>query len=125
MTLAGRIINGLVVVFLAFDGVVKLLALPVAVDATVRLGYPASVVVPLGIVELLSLAVYVIPRTSALGAVLLTGYLGGATASQVRVGDPWFLFPVFVGLLVWASWFMRAPGLAMLLFNPGARVEAR
>src|SRR5262245_57721428 len=98
---AGRTLSGLITVFLIFDSGVKLMKLPVAVEGTVRLGYPAGVIVPLGVVLLASVVLYIVGRTSILGAILLTGYLGGATATQVRVEDPWFVFPVALGVLVW------------------------
>src|SRR5215467_11700750 len=104
---AGRLITAFTVAFLLFDTMVKVLNLPVAVEGTVRLGYPAGLVMYIGIVELICLALYLYPRTAVLGAILLTGYLGGATATQVRVGDPWFIFPVVVGVLVWAGLFLR------------------
>src|SRR5262250_2937340 len=103
----GRVITILTVAFLVFDTMVKVLNLPVAVEGTARLGYPARLVIYLGIVELICLAAYLYPRTAVLGAVLLTGYLGGATATQVRVEDPWFIFPVVVGVLVWVGLFLR------------------
>jgi hypothetical protein len=111
---AGRIISALIVLFLLFDAVVKLLQLPVAVEPTVRLGYPVSLVLGIGIVELLCVALYVIPRTSVLGAILLTGYLGGATATHVRIGDPFF-FPIVVGVLVWVGLFLRDNRLRTLI----------
>src|SRR5215813_2008381 len=104
---AGRIMSALIVLFLLFDGGVKAMKLAPAVEATVRIGYPASLVVPIGIVELICVALFVIPRTSILGAILLTAYLGGATATQVRLGDPWFFFPVAIGVLVWGGLFLR------------------
>jgi DoxX-like protein len=104
---AGRLISALVVMFLLFDATVKLLKLPVAVEGTTRLGYPAGVVFPLGILLLVCVALYVIPRTSVLGAILLTGYLGGATATNVRVQNSWTLFPVVIGVLVWAALYLR------------------
>src|SRR6516225_2108762 len=103
----GRVITILTVAFLLFDAMVKVLNLPVAVEGTARLGYPARLVIYLGIVELICLAAYLYPRTAVLGALLLTGYLGGATATQVRVEDPWFIFPVLVGVLVWVGLFLR------------------
>jgi len=103
----GRAISGLVILFLLFDSTIKLIRAPAAVEGTVQLGYPAGVLVPLGIVLLISTILYAIPRTSVLGAILLTGYLGGATATQVRVQDPWFLFPVGLGVLVWLGLFLR------------------
>ena len=101
----GRVITILTVVFLLFDAMVKVLNLPVAVEGTAKLGYSAKLV--LGIVELICLAAYLYPRTAVLGAVLLTGYLGGATASQVRVEDSWFIFPVAIGILLWVGLFLR------------------
>jgi DoxX-like family len=107
MLWAGRIVNALTTLFLLFDAVVKLLRLAPAIEGTVRLGYPVAVVVPIGLTLLLCVVLYVIPRTSVLGAILITGYLGGATATQVRVEDPWFLFPVGLGVLVWLGLFLR------------------
>jgi hypothetical protein len=103
------IIGGLMVLFLIFDGVIKVLQLAPAIEATVALGYPATVVLPLGIVELLCLAVYLFPRTAPLGAVLLTGYLGGAVATHLRNGSPVFslIFPVILGALLWLSLWLR------------------
>jgi len=112
---AGRVISALVVIFLLFDAAVKLLKLPVAMEGTTRLGYPAGVVFPLGIVLLACVALYVIPRTSVLGAILLTGYLGGATATNVRVQNPWILFPVVIGVLVWAGLYLRDDRLRQLI----------
>src|SRR5262245_28918345 len=83
---AGRILSAFAMLFLAFDTIIKVLNLPPAVEATTQLGYPVGLVVTIGIIELACLAVYSIPRTSVLGAVLLTGYLGGAIATQLRAG---------------------------------------
>ena len=107
MLWTGRVITALVGLFLLFDCTVKLMKASSAVQGTVQLGYPESTVVPIGMVLLASLAFYIIPRTSILGAILLTGYLGGATATMVRVGSPWILFPVLVGMLVWAGLYFR------------------
>jgi DoxX-like protein len=112
---AGSIVSALMVLFLMFDGGIKVMKLAPAVEGTTRLGYPASIVLPLGIVELVCLFLYVVPRTSILGAILLTGYLGGATATQVRLRDPWFLFPVAVGALVWLGPFLRDHRLRALI----------
>src|SRR5262245_16539830 len=103
----GRVTTIFTVAFLLFDTIVKVLNLPVAVEGTARLGYPAGLVMYIGMVELVCLGAYLYPRTAVLGAILLTGYLGGATATQVRVEDPWFIFPVVVGVLVWAGLFLR------------------
>ena len=104
---SGRMITIFTVAFLLFDAMVKVLNLPVAVEGTVRLGYPARLVMYIGIVELICLGAYLYPRTAVLGASLVTGYLGGATATQVRVEDPWSIFPVVIGVLVWAGLFLR------------------
>jgi hypothetical protein len=107
---AGRILSGLAVLFLLWDGVIKLMALTPVAEAFVRLGYSVSLAVGIGILELTCLAVYVIPRTALLGAVLLTGFLGGAVATHVRVEDPLLthtFFPIYVGALVWGGLVLR------------------
>ena len=106
---AGRIISGLPVLFLLMDGVMKLIKPPFVVETTVKLGYPASVIVGLGIVLIVCVLLYLIPATSVLGAILLTGYLGGAVATHVRIGESQFsmIFPVIIGALLWAGLFMR------------------
>jgi hypothetical protein len=115
MLWAGRILGGLVILFMLFDGVIKVMNLPAAVEGTVRVGYPARLVVTIGVVALACTILYAVPRTSILGAILLTGYLGGATATQVRMEDPWFLFPVAIGGLVWAAIFLRDNRLRTLI----------
>ena len=112
---AGRIICALVVVFLLFDCSLKILRLAPAMEANARLGYPASVILPIGITELICVILFIIPRTSILGTILLTGYLGGATATQVRLEDPWFFFPVVIGGLVWGGLFLRDERLRALV----------
>jgi DoxX-like family len=114
---AGYIISGLAVLFLIFDGGIKALQLAPAIEATVQLGYPASAVFGLGILQLACLAAYVIPRTSVLGAILLTGYLGGAIATQVRVGAPLFslVFAIALGAMIWGGLLLRDPQLRLLL----------
>ena len=106
----GLIISGLPARFLLLDAIGKLIRPPAVVDGTVELGYPENVIVPLGIVLLISTFLYIIPRTSVLGAILLTGYLGGAVATHVRVGNPVFthmLFPVYLGVLIWLGLYLR------------------
>ncbi len=114
---AGRILTALVVLFLLVDSAIKVMKAQVAVEGTVKLGYPASVLVGLGVVLLVSTLLYAIPQTSFLGAILLTGYLGGAVATHVRVSDPLFnvLFPVFVGVMIWGGLFLRDNRLRALL----------
>jgi hypothetical protein len=88
------------------------------VEGTTELGYPESVVVGIGIIELVCLVVYLIPRTTVLGAVLLTGYFGGAIASHVRIGSPLFthvLFPIYVAVLIWGGLFLREGRLRALI----------
>src|SRR5262245_32867266 len=109
-TWTGHILTGLVTAFLLFDGGVKVFLSGFAAAASTQLGLPDSLIVPIGVMELACLAVYLIPQTSALGAVLLTGFLGGAVATHLRVGDPMLgftLFPLYVGAFVWAGLFLR------------------
>ncbi len=106
---AGRIVSGLCVLFLTFDGVMKLIQPPQVVEASAEMGLPQSALAGIGVVLLISLALYVIPATAALGAILLTGYLGGAIATHVRVGGPAFpiIFASVFGMLVWLGLFLR------------------
>jgi hypothetical protein len=118
MLWAGRIISGLTALFLLFDGVLKLVKPAPVVEGTVRLGYPESVILSLGIVLLVCTVLYVIPPTAVLGAILLTGYLGGAVATHVRVSDPLFshvLFPVYLGVLLWGGLYLRDDRLRALI----------
>ena len=115
---AGRIMSALPALFLLVDGIAKLAKPAPVVEGTVKLGYPESVIVPLGIILLTCTIIYVIPRTSVLGAILLTGYLGGAVATHVRVGDPLFthvLFPVYLGVLIWGGLYLRDDRLPALI----------
>ena len=115
---AGRIIGAVAILFLVFDGVGKILALPPVVEGTARLGYPTSVLLGIGIVEVACLIAYVLPRTSVLGAILLTGYLGGAVATHVRIGSPLFshvLFPIYLAVLIWGALFLRHDRLRVLI----------
>ena len=114
---AGRIISALVILFLIFDGVIKVMQHPEAVRPTTQLGYPASLVFWIGIIELVCLVVYVIPQTSVLGAILLTGYLGGAVATNVRAGSELFsvFFPIIIGVLIWGGLFLRDRRLRALI----------
>lgn len=115
---AGRILSGLPALFLLLDGVAKLAQPVQVVDGTKELGYPVSVILPLGIVLLTCTILYIIPRTSVLGAILLTGYLGGAVATHVRVEHPMFthtLFPTYLGVMLWAGLYLRDVRLQALL----------
>lgn len=113
---AGRIISALPALFLLMDVVMKLFKTAPVVEETVRLGYP-DVMFALGLVLLACTVLYVIPTTSVLGAILLTGYLGGAVASHVRVGEGLFpvSFPVIVGVLVWLGLYLRDVRLRSLI----------
>ncbi|HEX2671671.1 MAG TPA: DoxX family protein [Polyangiaceae bacterium] len=115
---AGCAMSALPVLFLLFDCVIKLLEIGPVVDSFTQLGYPVSLARGIGGLELACLALYVLPRTAVLGAIVLTGFLGGAVSTHLRVGDPLFshvLFPVYVGLLVWGGLFLRDDTLRVLL----------
>jgi hypothetical protein len=110
----GWALSGLAILFLIMDGVMKLVGPSVVVEAQEHLGYPGSVTFGLGVLLLACTALYAIPKTSLLGAILLTGYLGGAIASQLRIGEPWFshiLFGVYLGLFVWGGLYLRSEKL--------------
>ena len=106
---AGRILSALPALFLLLDGVMKVVKPAFVVEATVQLGYPESVIVALGVVLVACTILYLIPRTAVLGAILLTGYLGGAVATHVRVGGPLFsiLMPVILGAMLWGGLYLR------------------
>ena len=115
---AGRVISALPVLFLLMDAIMKLIKLAPVVEATVKIGWPESLIIPLGIVLLVCTLLYVIPSTSVLGAILLTGYLGGAVATHLRIGDPLFthvLFPVYLGVLLWLGLYLRDARLRALV----------
>lgn len=119
----GRILSGLAVLFLLFDSVIKLLGITPVADAFGRLGYPVSLAAGIGILELGCIGVYLLRPVAVSGAVLLTGFLGGAVASHLRVGDPLFshvLFPTYVGALLWAGLFLRDERLRTLFSQKGA-----
>jgi hypothetical protein len=114
----GYVLTGLVTLFLLFDAVTKLLRLTMVVDATVQMGFPASTVPVIGGTLLVCLVLYLVPRTAVLGAVLLTGYLGGAVCAQLRIEAPLFsalLFPVYTGVLVWLGLYLRSAALQALV----------
>jgi hypothetical protein len=114
----GRTLSALAILFLSFDTIVKVLRLPVAVDGTTQLGYPESSVFVIGIIQLVCLVLYVIPKTSVFGAILFTGYLGGAIATHLRIGSPLFthiLFPIYVAVLIWGGLYAREPRLRAVI----------
>ena len=113
----GRILGSVAVAFLLLDGGMKLFNPAPVTEAMIRLGYPVKDSLGIGIVLLACVVLYAVPRTSFLGAVLLTGYLGGAVATHLRVGDPLFshvLFPVYFGVVIWLSLFLRNQRLRSL-----------
>jgi hypothetical protein len=109
-----RILGGLVTLFLLVDAVGKILRLAPYVEGTAKVGYPAGVLVPLGVVLLACTVLYVVKRTAVLGAILLTGYLGGAVATHVRMEQP-FIMPVIMGVIVWGCLYLRDARLRALL----------
>jgi hypothetical protein len=116
----GRVLSGLLIVFLAFDGAIKLVPLQVVTDTMIELGYSGSVDQArlLGVLTLLCTILYAIPRTSVLGAILLTGYLGGAMATHLRIGNPLFthlLFGLYLGVMAWGGLYLRDARLRALI----------
>jgi len=114
----GRIMSGLVIAFMLLDGAMKLVPLDVVVTTSEKMGIPGNLARTLGVLGLLCTLLYAVPRTSVLGAILLTGYLGGAIASHLRLGDPIFtytLFGLYLGLLAWGGLYLRDPRLRALI----------
>ena len=115
---AGRILTGLFALFMLGASIApKLLHLPVAEDTLAELGWPVGYAFPIGLIELACLVLYLIPRTSVLGAILMMGLLGGAMATQIRAGSPLFshvLFSLYLGLFMWGGLWLRAPDLRRL-----------
>lgn len=117
----GRFLSGFGALFLAFDGTFKLFLPPEAVASMAQLGWPVSALFGLGVLQLVLLALYLVPRTAILGAVLWTGYLGGAIATHVRIGSPLFthqLFPVYVAAFLWVGLYLRDRRVRALLQAP-------
>ena len=106
---AGRGLTGFGALFLTFDASVKILALPMVAEANAKLGWPLELMPVIGLIQIACLVVYLIPRTAPLGALLWTGYLGGAVATHVRVGNPAFetIFPIVVATILWAGLWLR------------------
>ena len=115
---SGRVLTGIAVAFLLVDALGKLLKIPAVVEGTVKLGYPEGVVLPIGVLLLIGVLLYLIPKTSLLGAIYLTAFLGGTVATHVRVGSPLVthvLFGVYVAAFVWGGLALRNPRLLWLL----------
>lgn len=106
MTITGWVLTVPPVLLLAMSATMKFLQPPEFLKEFEKFGYPASTITPIGIAEVISTVLFVLPPTRVLGAILLTGYLGGATATHVRVSDPWF-GPVIVGVVIWLALFFR------------------
>jgi DoxX-like family len=113
----GRILTGLTGLFMLLDGIMKIAKPPQVLQANVRLAYPVSALSEIGVALIACTLIYLIPRTSILGAILLTGYLGGAVASNVRAGSGWFetIFPILFAVLIWYGIFLRDRRLQNLL----------
>lgn len=114
----GRIVTTLPVAFLLFDSVIKFTHIDAVTQSFTQLGYPVALAAGIGILELVCLAIYLIPSTAVVGAVLLTGYLGGAISSHVRVGNPMFshvLFPVYIAAMLWGGLYLREARLRALI----------
>jgi hypothetical protein len=111
----GRIASAIPVLLILFAAILKLFKAASVVQGLAQQGYSEHLVASIGVIELACTVVYMIPRTSVLGAILLTGFLGGATATTVRVGDPSFLLPVFLGMLVWVGLYFRDIRLRALI----------
>ena len=114
----GRALSGLAILFLVFDGVTKVLKVTQVMEASAQLQFPPWTIPVIGALLLFCTLIYAIPQTSVLGAVLLTGYLGGAVASQLRVGNPLFaetLFPIYFAVVVWAGLLLRESRLRALI----------
>ena len=132
MTITGYVLSILVILFLLMDGIIKLVPPEAVMDINRKLGYPDSAITPIGIVVIICTVLYAVPKTSVLGAILLTGHLGGAIASHVRVsspatnqgfgGEPFsIIFPVIIGLFIWGGLYLRDGRLrALIPFRAGS-----
>ena len=112
---SGWILTILPAGMLIFSGLMKLAGPAAVLEEFSRLGYAERVIIPIGIVEIACAVIYLVPRTAVLGAILITGYLGGATATHVRVGDPTFFMPPLIGVVAWLGIFIRDPRLRALI----------
>jgi DoxX-like family len=110
----GRVISALIILFMLFDGAAKIARFKPYVEGTVKAGFADNLVIILGFVGLIPTILYAIPQTSVLGAILLAAYFGGATATHVRLGQPWY-FPVVFGILTWLALWLREPRLRTLV----------
>ncbi|HLZ43726.1 MAG TPA: DoxX family protein [Candidatus Sulfotelmatobacter sp.] len=111
----GRVMSALPVLLILFGSIMKLIRHPSVIDGFARAGLPPRLIIPVGLIELVCVVVYVVPRTSVLGAILMTGLLGGATLTTLRVGDPTFPMPVILGMLAWGGLYLRDRRLRQLI----------
>ena len=125
MLWTGRILQAVLVLFMLFDGITKILKIAPVLNAARRLGFSVGQIVAIGVVMLVCTIIYAIPQTSILGAVLLTGYLGGALLTNIRAGNPTFetCFPVIFGILIWFALYVRDPRLRALIPLRGSVAE--
>ena len=118
MAWSGWTLSGLFVAFMLFDVTIKLIQIPAVAQTMAALGWPGSLGLPIGVIELVALVLYVYPRTAVLGAILMTGVMGGAIASHLRLGNPLFshvLFGVYLGLFAWGGLWLRDPRLRAVM----------
>lgn len=115
MLWTGRVMSAIPVLVTLLGAVMKVLKVAPAMEGMARAGFSERLVLPIGVLELVCLAVYVIPRTSVLGAILLTGLLGGATVTSLRIGDPTFPIPVIFGMMAWGGLYLRDVRLRELI----------
>jgi hypothetical protein len=121
-TWAGRVLTAIPVLFLTFDAGIKLAKIPVVVESFERLGWSPDISRTIGLLQLACLIVHLVPRTAVVGAILVTGFLGGAIATHLRLGDPLFshtLFPAYVAALIWGGLYLRDPRVKTLITKFG------
>lgn len=111
----GRVMSALPVLLVLSGSIMKLMKLPAVIEGFAKAGAPERLILPVGIIELTCVVVYLIPRTAVLGAILMTGLLGGATITTLRIGDPTYPMPVILGMLAWGGLFMRDPRVRELI----------
>jgi len=115
MLWTGRIMSALPVLIVLLGAVMKLMKLPAVVEGFAHAGAPQKLIIPVGLIELSCVVIYLIPQTAVLGAILMTGLLGGATITTLRVGDPTFPMPVILGMLAWGGLYLRDVRLRELI----------
>ena len=114
----GRVISAIVVLFMLFDSITKIMQVPEVMETSAKFGYPASMIPEIGTILFICIVLYVFPRTSILGAILMTGYFGGAVEANMRTGAPLFsnvLFPVYFGILLWVVLYLRSKNLLKIM----------